>query len=107
MIGKQLSPILLEIEAAIIDFDCHVKTKPNYTEDALRATGKILISVFMDKMWEMQEQDNMSQEYRLEMAQKCGEDLRQMFKTYCNVDSHDFYNETIIGHDYIISKTIK
>lgn len=107
MIGKQLSPILLEIEAAIIDFDCHVNTKPCYTEDALRAAGKILISVFMDKMWEMQEDDKMSQEYRLEMAQKCGEDLRKMFKIYCNVDSHDFYKETIVGNDYIISKTIK
>lgn len=107
MIGKQLSPILLEIEAAIIDFDCHVNNKPCYTEDALRAAGKILISVFMDKMWEMQEDDKMSQEYRIEMAQKCGEDLRKMFKIYCNIDSHDFYKETIVGSDYIISKTIK
>ncbi len=107
MIGKKLSPILIEIEAAIIDFDCHVNIKPCYSEDALRAAGKILISVFMDKMWEMQEEDNISQEDRLKMAQKCGEDLRQMFKTYCNVDSHDFYKGTIIGEDYIISKTVK
>ena len=107
MIGKQLSPILLELEATIIDFDCHVNIKPCYSEDALRAAGKILISVFMDKMWEMQEVDNMKQEHRMEMAQKYGEDLRQMFKTYCNVDSHDFYKEMIIGKDYIISKTIK
>ena len=107
MIGKNLSPILLEIEAAIIDFDCHVNIKPYYTEDALRAAGKILISVIMDKMWDMQEDDSMSMEYRMEMAQKCGEELRQLFKTYCNVDSHDFYKETIVGKDYIISKTIK
>ena len=107
MIGKQISPILLELEAAIIDFDCHVNIKPCYSKDSLRAAGKILISVIMDKMWEMQEEDNMCQDYRMDMAQKCGEDLRKLFKTYCDVDSHDFYKQTIIGHDYIISTTIK
>ena len=107
MIGKAISPILLEIEAAIIDFDCDVNVKPCYSQDALRAAAKILLSVIMDKMWEMQEDDKMSIEYRLEMAQKCGEDLRQLFKTYCNIDSHDFYKETIVSKDYIISKTIK
>lgn len=106
MIGKQLSPILAEIEASIIEFDCYANTKPHYTNDALRAAGKILLSVIMDKMWDMQEEDNMKREYRMEMAQKCGEELRQLFKTYCNVDSHDFYKETIVGEDYIISTTI-
>lgn len=107
MIGKQLSPILLELEAAIIEFDCYANTKPCYSKDSLRAAGKILLSVIMDKMWEMQEEDNMNQKYRMEMAQKCGEDLRKLFKTYCDVDSYDFYKETIVGENYIISKTIK
>ena len=107
MIGKKISPILLELEAAIVEFDCTINEKPNYTEDALRASGKILLSVVMDKMWDMQEQDKMSQEDRLKMAQSCGEELRKLFKTYCNVDTHDFYKETIIGHDYIISRTVK
>lgn len=107
MIGKAISPILLELEAAIIEFDCDVNIKPCYSQDALRAAGKILLSVIMDKMWDMQEDDSMSMEYRMEMAQKCGEELRQLFKTYCNVDSHDFYKQTIVGDDYIISSTIK
>ncbi len=107
MIGKQISPILLEIEAAIIEFDCERNIKPCYTEDALRAAGKILISVVMDKMWDMQEEDEMKIAYRMEMAQKCGEEIRQIFKTYCNVDPHDFYKETIVGKDYIISATVK
>lgn len=68
MIGKKLSPILVEIEAAIVEFDTEINEKPNYTRDALRASGKIFISVIIDKMWELQEKENIPIEQRLEMA---------------------------------------
>jgi hypothetical protein len=107
MIGKKLSPILEEIEAAIIEFDFYKNTKPNYSDTSIRAAAKIFLSVLMDKMWELQEKENMPQNERLAMAEKCRQQIRQLIKTFCNVDSFEFYNETIVGKDFIISKSIK
>lgn len=107
MLGKKLSPILEEIEVAIIEFDCTQNTKPNYTDAALRAAAKIFISVLMDKMWELQEKKNMPFSEREKMATQCGKDLRQLLKTYTDTDSFEFYNETIVGRNFIISKSVK
>lgn len=107
MIGQKLSPILEEIEAAIIEFDCYQNTKPNYSDTAIRASSKIFLSVLIDKMWELQEKEKIPQNERVAMAGKCGAELRKLIKTFCNIDSFDFYNETIVSEHYIISKSIK
>ena len=107
MIGAKLSPILEEIEAVIIEFDCNRNIKPNYSETAIRASSKIFISVLMDKMWELQEDENMPLPERSAMAHECGSAIRQIIKTFCNIDSFDFYNETIVDNNFIISKSVK
>lgn len=106
MIGQKLSPILEEIEFAIIEFDSEVNTKPNYSNSALRSASKILISVVMDKMWELQEKEGIPQEDRENMAVAAGNELRNYLKKFCDVDSFDFYKTTIVGENGFIHKKL-
>lgn len=93
MIGKNISPILVEIETALWEFDIQNGFKTEYTEDGFRAAIKIFMSVIMDKMWELQETESIDMKDRENMACKAGEDLRSLIKTYTGVDCHDLYNK--------------
>lgn len=91
MIGKQISPILYEIENVLWDFEENGGLKPEYGKDGFRAAIKIFMSVIMDKMWELQEVESLSIEDRCNMANKVGEDIRKLVKTYTDIDTHDLY----------------
>jgi hypothetical protein len=61
MIGKKLSPILSEIESALIEFEINVARPPEYTDEGFRASVKIFLSVMLDKMWKLQEDEGILQ----------------------------------------------
>jgi len=93
MIGQRLSPVLHEIEEALWDFEAVLAEKPNYTEDGFKAGIKIFMSVMLDKMWELQEKEKLDLIDRENMAQKLGESLRSLVKTYTDIDTHELYNK--------------
>ncbi len=91
MIGKKISPILSEIENSIWEFEASVGIKTEFTTEGFRAATKIFMSVLMDKIWELQEGENITMEDRMNMVQKAGEDVRHLIKVYTNIDTHEFY----------------
>jgi hypothetical protein len=91
MIGKKISPILDEIEGTLWEFEANIGAKPEYTEDGVRAGIKIFMSVLMDKIWDLQEEEKIDQKTREAMATKAGEDVRQLIRTYTGLDTFDFY----------------
>lgn len=93
-IGEKISPVLIEIEDTLWEFEANKGIKPNYTMEGFRAATKIFMSVIMDKVWELQDYDKISMNDRLNMANKCGEDLRKFVKIYTNIDTFDLYHKT-------------
>ena len=91
MLGEKLSSILEELEDTLLEFEVEFGYKPEYTLGGFRAATKIFMSTIMDKLWELQEADKISQEDRENMATKCGEDLRKFIKTYTDIDTFDLY----------------
>lgn len=91
MIGAKFSPILEEIENALWEFEIYGKTTLQYTDEGFRAATKIFMSALMDKMWNLQEAEGMNMADRGNMATKAGEDLRNLIKTYTNIDTHKLY----------------
>jgi len=91
MIGQKISPILKEIEETIWEFEAHKGTKPEYTTEGFRGGIKIFMSVLMDKMWELQEDEDIDMEDRENMATQCGNDVRDLIKKYTNIDSRELY----------------
>jgi len=91
MIGKKISPILVEIEDTLLEFEANRGIKPHFTEEGFRASIKIFMSTMMDRMWDVQESDDMEFGNRKEMATRLGEELRTMVKTYTGIDTFDLY----------------
>lgn len=93
MIGKKLSPILVEIENTLWEFEANSGMKPEFTDEAFMAATKIFMSILMDKMWNLQTNENISNDDRIKMAENAGNEIRQLIKTYTGMDTHDFYKE--------------
>jgi hypothetical protein len=101
-IGKELSPVLVEIEEMLWDYEGRdainrVSTPPEFTDDGLRAAAKIFMSVLIDKMWEHNHVETRLIASQKEMEQKAhhaGRDFRKLIKKYTGKDSHDFYRNS-------------
>ena len=91
MIGKKLSPILCEIESTLLEFEANVNRPPQYTDEGFRAAIKIFMSAILDKMWKLQEDENIDIDTRADMAEKLGNELRNMVRIYTNIDTHSLY----------------
>jgi len=62
--------------------------KPNFSKRDFFNTVLIFQTALMDKVFDNQDFDKMPLEQRLEMATKCGEDLRKLIHTYTGLDTH-------------------
>ena len=63
--------------------------KYNYSDNAMTDATLIFFSILTDKMWDLQQSDDMPFEMRKDMAQKCGEEIRQLIKTYTGLDTFE------------------
>lgn len=91
MIGKKISPVLSEIELALLEFEANVGRPPEYTDEGFRAAIKIFMSAILDKMWKLQENEDIDIDARADMATKLGNELRDMIRIYTNIDTHSLY----------------
>lgn len=91
MIGHALSPILVEIEATLIDHEVNNATPPEYTVEAFRAATKIFMSALLDKMWENQERNGIVQWMRESQAENAGKVIRNIVLSYTGIDTHKLY----------------
>ena len=90
MIKNQFDDFLISLESLI--FNLEVKgLKPEYSETAFRWIVKMFMSAIMDKMFDLQEYEDMTLETRCQMATKVGEEIRQLIKTYTGIDTHELY----------------
>ena len=91
MIGKKLSPVLSEIESALMEFEANVNRPPEYTNEGFRAAVRIFLSAMLDKMWKLQEDEGIDINTRANMAEKLGSEIRNIVRVYTNIDTHDLY----------------
>lgn len=92
-IGSKLTPILVEIEETLLNFEANIGSKPNFSDDALRAATKIFCSVLMDKIYDLQQNENMDMRDRENMAFWAGCEIRNLIKNCTGIETHDFYRE--------------
>jgi hypothetical protein len=90
-IKDAIEEIILDLEATIIEYNDIVEEiePPKFSDDTLRAATCIFTAVLMDKMWDLQEGEDLDIEDRLNMASKAGQEIRRLIKTYTGIDSHD------------------
>ena len=83
---NRYEPILKEIAKGMLEV---VEIKPNYSNDALIDTMLIFQTVFMDKMFDCQNYDNMIMEDRINMVKQSGAELKKLVHTYTRVETHE------------------
>ncbi len=91
MIGKKISPVLSEIESTLMEFEINVSKPPQYTDEGFRASIRIFLSAMLDKMWKLQEDEGIDINTRADMAEKLGNELRNIVRVYTNIDTHSLY----------------
>ena len=64
------------------------ENKPNYSNRDFMNAIIIFQTALMDKMYD--NQNGMSLDERMEMAERCGLDLRKLIHTYTGLDLHKF-----------------
>ena len=64
------------------------ENKPNYSNRDFMNAVIIFQTALMDKMYD--NQNGMSLDERMEMAERCGLDLRKLINTYTGLDLHRF-----------------
>ena len=64
------------------------ENKPNYSKRDFMNAVIIFQTALMDKMYD--NQNGMSLDERMEMAERCGLDLRNLIHTYTGLDLHKF-----------------
>jgi hypothetical protein len=88
-IFKELADNLLKVS----------EIKPNYSDNAMLDVTLIFQSVFMDKIFDNQDYDDMGYEHRSEMVEQAGKDLRKLIHTYTGLDTVQLVK------NYLSSKT--
>ena len=64
------------------------ENKPNYSNRDFMNAVIIFQTALMDKMYD--NQNGMSLDERIQMAERCGLDLRKLIQTYTGLDIHKF-----------------
>jgi hypothetical protein len=79
-------PILEHIATGLLEV---AEIKPNYSDRALLNATLIFQSVFMDKVFDCMQKDEIPFEDQLKMAQSAGEEIRKLIHTYTGLDTRE------------------
>ena len=90
-IGQKLSPVLSEVESLLLDHAALNGSKPDFTAEAFRAAIYIFSTALQDKVWELQEKESFTMEDRINMVTCLGNSIRNLVKTYTDIDTFDLY----------------
>jgi hypothetical protein len=92
IIGKNLSEDLIIIEDIIWDAECKNPDEPfKFTEEGFRASLKIFMANMLDKTWNLQEKNKLSQEERIKQAEEIAKELKKLVKKYTGINTLDLY----------------
>jgi len=86
MINENFSAKLSELEDMLLEHQINDGSKPYFSDWDLLAVNNLFISVLLDKMWDLQEQEKISFEDRENMAVSAGKEINKLIKTYTNID---------------------
>lgn len=91
MIGKNLSPILEEIELALWENECHTDLPPEFTDKAFRSALKIFMSVSMERIYKLQKSEGMPLKDACNMVTSFGNEISGLIKNYIDIDTKTLY----------------
>jgi hypothetical protein len=83
IVAEHLSDMLLQNEISNED------TPPGFTDEGLSSIIHLFSGALMDRVWALQEREEMDFEDRVAMIESLGEKIREIVKTYADIDTHE------------------
>lgn len=91
-IGAFFAPMLEHMEDTLWSYELYAPNMPpHYSNESFRAIIKLFMSAMMDRIWDLQEGEEMDIEDRVAMVERCGQELRKLVKVYTGIDSQELY----------------
>lgn len=59
----------------------------SFTDEGFKATITIFSVALFDKIWKLMEEENIDDDVRESMVEKCGQEIQKVIKTYTNIDT--------------------
>jgi hypothetical protein len=85
-VGERVSDAMVYLNSCIIQHEEESNDPPEYTEEGFAAITNIFLSVVTDRMWSLQEKENMPYSDRAAMVKSLGKQLTQIMKTFTDVN---------------------
>lgn len=90
-IGSTLKPVLVIVENAIWNFEADGGGLPGFDDDSFRAIIKLFTTALIERIWSLQERENMDDEERVKMGLSAAAEVKKLVKVYANIDTMDLY----------------
>jgi hypothetical protein len=83
-------PIFKEIATGLLET---IDKKPNFSNDCFIDIVLIFQTALFDKIYNLQQKENMEFGTSIDMAENCGKELRKFIKTFSDLDTFDLVKD--------------
>ena len=90
--AEKLEPLMLEIEKAVFNYETKIQLPPNVSDNLFRSSLKLFMFCMTDRLFKLQQKENISIEDGMKMVLACGEELKLLVKKFTDIDTTKLYN---------------
>ena len=87
---ESIEEVLLALEVIFVETS---GKRFNFSDDALRSALMTFVKISSEKMYELQDSENMAFDDSVNMVESFGKELRKLIKTYTNIDTFELYKK--------------
>lgn len=94
-----MAPILDELENAVLEHDVYYEGERElYPDECVRAIATVFADIMFDKTYTKLLAENIPLEQIDQIALKCGQDIRNLVKTYTGLDTVELAKQMAEGN---------
>lgn len=91
MFAQKITPVLLELETAMLENHSRYMNNPDYPQEAMRAATFIFMEVLMDHMWKLMRSEQLSMKERETLAEEAGNEIHKLVLKYTEINTHKLF----------------
>lgn len=104
--NKAINDCINEVSDMLMDYNCTVSGPFDFTDRAFLSSVYIMTNASMERMWELQVDEEIHQDDRESMAHSFGNELRLLIKKYTDIDTVQLTQEVLLTNQNITDGTI-
>ncbi len=90
-IGAAIKPLLMMIENALWEYELKNDRGPCFDDESFRAIIKLFACSVIERVWDLQENENMNMDDRVAMGEAVGKEIMHLIKVFTNINTKELY----------------